>query len=203
MVGAQGLLLVFGAGGSLGVFQAGAVVLVLAAVVCAFLPLPAREAASLLAAVAVAAGALQAVEAGLVGGLALAWLVLAVGTVAFGVASFGVGIGTSRAAAGVVAALLLCAGMTATFWADDVADELRVDRRRSVRQAIVHVDLLLACAYGAADHDRLHDEDVYTTVPLASALIEPPRPLATGALWLGVGLAFAGAAWAVRSRQGG
>ncbi|MDJ0973756.1 MAG: hypothetical protein QNJ98_04795 [Planctomycetota bacterium] len=196
-------LLAFGADGTLGAFQAGAVLLVATAGVFAFLPLTWREVAVLLPGVGLVSGLVHAGVVGVAGAPALLWLVLAVGMAAAGMAAFGAAIGTSRVAGGVVAVLLLAVGMTALFWADDVARELPVEKRREARQAIVYIDLLLACAYGAADHDRLHDTEVYDAVPMASDLIEPPSPLPTGAVWLGVGLALAGAAGVVRGRRTG
>ncbi len=191
----------FGPGGSLGAFHACAVLLTLTAAVFAFLPLAGRETVLAVCAVAVLGLLVHGVAAGFAGAPALGWLVACVGGAVAGAAAFGDALGNSRPASGAVAALLLCTAMTATFWADDAAAHVPAKQRQEVRQAIVHIDPLMAAAYGAADHDRLHDADVYNALPLASALIERPSPLPTGALWLAVGLALAGAAWVVRFRR--
>ncbi len=190
--------------GSKGLFQADVAALVAIAVVGAFaVDCSLRGALALLVLAALPAGVHWLLGGAFVGAPALAVLALGTAAAASGLAVLGRSIGAPRAAAGVVATAVLCTAMTGLRWADALAEHAAPQDRRTVRQAVLHVDLALACAYDAAGHDRLHDPEVYRHVPLAATLIERPTALRTGAIWMGVGFVCwgLGAVGARRSRR--
>lgn len=195
---AQLIALLFGADGSMGAFQAGAVALVVAVLVGAFHAARRWELLLLPSAAALLSSLVHLVFAAGGSALVMGWLVFCVSACALGTVSYGRAIRVPAATAGVVATALLTVAMTGTYWADPVSQHLPQGERRAFTQAVLHVDPLLACAYGAAEHDRLHDADVYDSVPLASSLREAPAPLPTGGAWLVVGLVLAGLGMAVR-----
>ena len=66
---------------------------------------------------------------------------------------------------------LLCTGL---FWADRFASGWEGEHQRRVAQAVLDEDLLTTLAYRVADHDRLHEPDIYAAVPVASTHVSVP-----------------------------
>lgn len=134
------------------------------------------------------------------GAFGLLVLYLGVGAGASGLAALGRTMRSPALVAGVVAAGVLWTAMAGLFWADPVAERVERTRRRSFRQAVLHVDPALALAYGAVGYDRMRSEEVYSEVELASSYYERPGAATTGSLWLVAGLAAWGAALAAPPR---
>lgn len=136
------------------------------------------------------------------GALAVGFLLFAVAVASSGLAALGRRVGAPGVSAAAVAASVLWVAMAGLFWADGAAEHLDRTRRRPFRQAVLHVDPALALAYDGAHFDRLHSEEVYFDVELASSLYERPAAFPTGALWLAAGiLAWAAARLPLRRRR--
>ena len=70
----------------------------------------------------------------------------------------------------------------ALFWADDLAEQVPVDERGRVRQAVLHLDATTALAEDVTHYDRLHAPLAYRNVPLAASSIGRPTAYETAAL---------------------
>lgn len=160
-------------------------------------PFRAPSQAALAGAVLLALGASPATA------LAQAFLIAAVALTAGGLAALGRRIGAGWLGAGAVGLGLAAAGSLGLFWADPLAEAVPPERRPRLRQAVLHLDPVTAAAYAEPGFDRLRSRTaIYRDVPLASSLIEAPRPLATGSAWLLLAVCLWGAA-RVRSARAG
>lgn len=154
-------------------FQMGAVGLVVAAAAASWCLRPAR--ARIVA--ALAGTLLLALLHLLAGGrdaLGLLALVASAVAAAAGIAALGRRLGLPWAGAGALALTMLVGAWTGLLWADAVAARAPSAERSTVRRAVLSVDALTALAYGPADHDRLHEPDIYARVPLASSVVGMP-----------------------------
>jgi len=115
-------------------------------------------------------------------------LFLACGAAGYGWVSAGLAAGAPRVTSAAVALGVMGFAMTGLFWADRAAGQVAPASRYVVRQAVLDADPALAFAYGALDHDRMRDADVYATVPAASSLVRAPTGGRTALLWGLVGL---------------
>lgn len=136
--------------------------------------------------------------------VAAAALACASGVATLGLASLGRALRCPDPGAGVVAGLVLLAGLLALGWVDAVAEEVRPEARTAVRQAVLRADLATAAAYDVARHDRLHEPAIYDTSTIASLPVELPRALPAAAGWAaagGLGLSLAGFVRIARRRR--
>ncbi len=147
-----------------------------------------------------AAGWLE-VERSFANGAAFGLLVLAVAVAALGLAWLGRSLGASRSAAGVATLAVLVVAMLGLLWADPVGDRLPQGKRYAFKQAVLHVDIATAAAYGAASFDRFHDPVIYREVDVAADAPRAPGAVPTGLLWLVVGLVSGAAAWLLGRRK--
>lgn len=185
----------FAEDGAHGLFQSDAAALAATAALWAFVARARPRVLGLLALATVPAAGVHLLLGGTPGSL-VGWcaLLLGVGAAAGGLALLGRRVGAPGVSAAVLATAVPVTAMLGLFWADPLGDVLPQAGRYAFKQAVVHADAATAAAYGAADHDRLHEARVYREVPLATEAVEPPAAVSTGLLWLVVGVLAGGAA---------
>jgi hypothetical protein len=180
-----------GAEGTEGIFQADAVALWVAVAICAHLPHRGWRSALLLLMPASGLLAAHLLVGGAVGDLPpLFALCTGLGLAAHGLAAFGTRIGAAQSLTALVALGIVTIGMCGLFWADDLAEQVPLEARGRVRQAVLHLDATTALAEDVSHYDRLHAPLVYRNVQLAASSIGRPTAYQTSALWFGSGLAL-------------
>ncbi len=187
-----------GGDGAEGLFQADALGLWVAVAVCAHFPSLGLRAPLL---ILMPASGLFAGHV-LVGGsaadlLPLLALFAGLGLTAFGLGALGARIGAPQSLASLHALAIVTMGMCGLFWADDLAEQMPLEERGRVRQAVLHLDATTALAEDVSHYDRLHAPLVYRSVPLAASSIGRPTAYQTAGLWLGSGLLLLLLSWIV------
>ena len=181
-------------------FEANAISLWVAVACCAHFPGLVRHAylVMLMPACGLLAG--HVVVGGSAGDLpALLALFLGLGLSAYGMAALGARLGAPRSLASLVALGIVTLGMGGLFWADDLAEQMPLEERGRIRQAVLHLDATTALAEDVSHYDRLHAPLAYRNVPLAASSIGRPTAYETAVLWFVPGLLLLVLSWIVPS----